>query len=311
MPAAPDEELIMGKRLKQCPVALLQIITTFWLIGGLSGCFLKSLPSAQSGATSETNNEPYKQDGISQPIYNDAYRKGARTAHKTARVSPPVIGSITQSLTKGRETISFTISGQGFDSGASVEVYNSSNKLVWSGPVRDGQQSAKELQVAVSQFVRDIPPGKYVIKVKNSDGKYSSAKEFTVIAPPNSCVGNFSVRPKVLFLGGGDAASLFERYLSQKPEIENDLPRDLKIKFYKRGETNSDPSLQTVAMGDMEVLFVEGQRDYVNKLKKQLIGKVAEYVPTLPDEAQKGLGDYFQCLPTDPKEPPARDIDSQ
>lgn len=290
-------ELILKRQPTCSPVGLLPTIAIFCLFGGIGGCCPKCVVQPCENAC------PDGRQDTAAPGGNDQEAGPPREpTREPSRAKRPHIVSIVQSPTGEHETISFTINGRGFDSGAVLEVYGKSGKIVWSGPIRGGKQDANGRQVALSNSAKNIPPGKYTLKIKNPNGEYSEAKAFTIVEPPNPCLGNASKKPKAVFLGGGEAASLFERYLSQNPDIENNLPRDIKIKFYKKEGENADPVLQTVALGDMEVMFVESQEDFISKTKQKLKGKVAEYVASLADEAQRGLGDYFQCPPAPPKE---------
>ena len=212
----------------------------------------------------------------------------------------PVIISISP-LTTEEGNLTLTINGNGLDDEALVEVYDSTGKYIGSG-VLSGKLNRRTSDL--SKIMKEAKPGKYTVKVKNPNGQYSKPTTLTINEAKKSksvqkkseqCDGNSSENPRVLYLGGGDATKLFERYLSQNSKIESTLPRDIKIKFYQKEKETSDLSLQTVVLGDMEQLFVESQEDFLNKIKKQLKGRVAELTDTLADDAVRENADYFQC----------------
>jgi len=162
---------------------------------------------------------------------------------------------------------------------------------------------------------------RYWIRVKNPSGNYSQKIELNLpkqpsptpsptptptptptqlpLQPPEKCTKSFSKEPHVIYLGGGDAEKLFDRYLSQNCGIGNSLPKEVVIKMYVKDEKGTMAQVP-VGLGDMEQLFVESQDDFLAKLKKRLRGKTAEYSPALPNEAAKDHADYFQCCETNP-----------
>lgn len=208
--------------------------------------------------------------------------------------SPPAITSISQPLAQnGARTIK--VKGSGFDNGALVEIYSASGKYIGSG-ILSGKSHSNQLTVKLP----DLKPGKYTVKVKTKDGLFSNATTLTIPkpVPQLQCTGNFSKKPSVLYLGGGDAEKLFERYLTQNSGVEKSLPYSLKIKFYEKKET--ELVLQTVGLGlndpmGLEQMFVESRKDFLDKLEKRLKGHVAEHSDTLTDDASKENADYFQC----------------
>lgn len=201
----------------------------------------------------------------------------------------PTIASISQSPSKnGARTIK--VKGSGFDKGVFVEIYSASGKYIGSG-ILSGKPHSNQLTVKLP----DLKPGKYTVKVKTTDGRFSNATTLTIPKPVTQpqCTGNFSEKPKVLYLGGGDADKLFEHYLSQNRGVEDKLPYTLKVKFYEKKET--ELILQTISLGEFEDLFVESRKDFLHRIKKRLNGKVAELTAILADDASKENADYFQC----------------
>lgn len=202
--------------------------------------------------------------------------------------------------TDGKITI--TIKGSGLDNEAIVEVYDSTGKYIGSG-ILSGTSSRRTSDL--SKTMKGVKAGKYTVRIKNTNGQYSNKQTLiireaqkntsSIASKSKQCIGSLSKKPKALYLGGGEATKIFERYLSQNSGVESELPRDIKIKFYEKEKETTDLSVQTIMLGDMEQMFVESQEDFLNKIKKQLKGRVAEFVPTLVDDAAKGNADYFQC----------------
>lgn len=220
----------------------------------------------------------------------------------------PTITSIRQS-SPVNGTFTITINGSGFDSGAVVQIYNSSGKHIGSGILSGKLKSRTSTQIVVAGTTKGVRTGKYTVKVKNPDGQYSNPAVLTIpeaqkpilaTPKPDQCSGSLSKKPSILYLGGGEAEKLFERYLAQNSEAENKLPYSLKIKFYEKEKDKTDLILQTVELGNaaslyMEQMFVESRTDFLNKIKKLLNGRVAEPYVTLAEDASRENADYFQC----------------
>lgn len=212
----------------------------------------------------------------------------------------PIINSIIQSpAANGTRTI--TLKGSGFDNGAAVEIYTTSGKYIGSG-ILSGKPHSNQLTV---KLMKGLEPGKYTVKVKSPDGRFSNTSTLTIPKtskpPPPQCVGHFSKEPKVIYLGGGDAVKLFERYLGKNSEIKTDTGNfDIKIKFYEKEKAADSISLQTVWLNDelkdyLRKQMIESWEDFIKIIKKRLKGRVAEPSGTLADDAARENADYFQC----------------
>lgn len=223
----------------------------------------------------------------------------------------PIITSMGHSITAGK--LSLKINGSGFDSGAIAQIYNSSGKPIASG-ILSGKDANEKM---VAMPIKGIGPGKYTVKVKNPDGQFSNEAAFTISKPIKpeppkhvtkqtvkqaQCDSKFSKEPKVIYLGGGDAVKLFERYLAENSGIRTDNGNfDIKIKFYEKGKEATDISLQTVCFDDsnlrdyLKKQFFESWEDFITKIKERLKGRMAELSPTIADDAAKEDADYFQC----------------
>jgi hypothetical protein len=235
------------------------------------------------------------------PVADDAKVVRVETAPVPAP-APTVIAVSPATVADG--TLSIVINGEGFDNNTVAELYDSSGKHVWSGNL-----SGKHLTVD-AKTIKHEKGGNYTLKLRNQNGQYSKAIALVVPTqkpkpaivklnpvPPKQaeCENEIANKPNVLYLGGGDATKLFERYLAKNSEVESRLSYTFKVKFYSKSNEASEPSLQTAALGDMEQMFVESPDDFLDKLRKQMKGKVAEYVATLAEDAKAESADYFQC----------------
>lgn len=216
----------------------------------------------------------------------------------SAPVTAPTISSISQSPAQnGAHTI--TLKGSGLDNGAIIEIYSASGKYIGKG-ILSGKPHSNQMTV---KLMKGLESGKYTVKVKTQDGRFSNTTTLTIpkitkavqqVPQTPQCTGHFSKKPSVLYLCGGDAEKLLESYLAQNSGFEK-LPYSLKIKFYEKEKDKTDLILQSIELGDMEQLFVESQKDFLEKMKKRLKGRVAELSTTLPDDASRENADYFQC----------------
>lgn len=215
----------------------------------------------------------------------------------------PTISSVSHAPVNGGRTI--TLKGSGFDSGAVVEIYSASGKYIGSG-ILSGKPHSNQMTV---KLTKGLESGKYTVKVKTSDGRFSNATTLTIPKLPKQQAlpipqsihcGNFSKEPKSIYLGGGDTEKLFERYLAENAGIKTDIGNfDIKVKFYEKGEEGI--SLQTVWLNDANLKdylrkqLIESWEDFISIIKERLKGHVAERVMSLVDDASKENADYFQC----------------
>jgi len=229
---------------------------------------------------------------------------------ETPLANAPTISSVTQSVAPDGSII-FTIKGSGIDNGTILEIHTASGKRIGNDTVFE--KISDPVQTAITKPITDVGAGKYNIILKNSAGQYSQESKVTIheakVRIPEAkvtirkeslpksteqCSGEFSKKPHVLYLGGGEAEEVFKRYLSHNAGVDKTLPRDIKIKFYEKKETDN-LSLQTIALNDMEQMFVESQEDFFNKIQKRLKGRVATPTSLLVDDASREKADYCQC----------------
>ena len=183
-----------------------------------------------------------------------------------------------------------------------AELYDSSEKRIWSGNL-----SGKRLTVD-AKTIKNNKGGKYTLKLRNQNGQYSKAIPLVVpkpipklvklkpVSPKRAeCESEIANKPSVLYLGGGDAVKLFERYLAKNSGVESRLSYAFKVKFYSKSNEAAELSLQTAQLGDMEQMFVESPDDFLNKLRKQMKGKAAEFVVTLAEDAKAENADFFNA----------------
>ncbi|MBI4972968.1 MAG: hypothetical protein HZC16_04025 [Candidatus Omnitrophica bacterium] len=271
-------------------------IIIYCLIINVAGCtkvVVQPTPvSTTTTTTPEPASEPVPEPVLTPTMPEPVPEPKSAPSITSIRQSPPVNGTFT-----------LTINGSGFDSGAIAQIYNSSGKHIGSGGL-----SGKPHNNQMAVKLKDLKSGKYTVKVKNQDGQFSNAITLIIpkpVPPPPpipQCTGNFSKEPKIIYLGGGDAIRLFERYLAENSGIKTDTGNfDIKIKFYEKEKAAADILPQTVCLNDsnvkdylMKSLF-ESWEDFLNEMKKRLKGRVAEFHPMLSDEAIKENADYFQC----------------
>lgn len=214
---------------------------------------------------------------------------------KPIQVQAPAIISVSKLESARNGTITLTVEGSEFSTGDVVEIYNTAGKLVGTG--RPNSITSKHIGVNV----KNPGAGNYTVKVKKPDGQYSSTSTITIDKSPKpqfktqakpqpTPQSSFTKSPSVLYLGGGDAETLFARYIAQNSLVE--LPYSLKIKFYVKKEAVLE--LQTVVMSDMEQLFIESREVFLSKIKKLLKGRVAEQTDSLVDDATREKADYLQ-----------------
>lgn len=208
----------------------------------------------------------------------------------------PIVSEIKPApFVKGART--FTIKGNYLDSETIVEIYNSSGNIVASSRLK---KSGNE---QVADFGKNLDAGNYTVKIKSKDGLSSNSVPITIpklptppkpTSPVEKCTGSLPQKLSVLYLGGGDAKKLFESFLSQHSE-KKDIDYSLMIKFYEKGKDTADLTLQIIKLDDMESAFVESPEDFLEKIKKRLQGKVAEFSETLIEDAGRDNAGYFQC----------------
>jgi hypothetical protein len=186
--------------------------------------------------------------------------------------------------------------GSGFESGAVAEIVTAHGSVIGSADLVGGKVRGT---AALSGALGDV--GAYEVRVKNPDGQQSNAASLSVVSntqeqPPTNtrrCAADLSGSPMTLYLGGGDAAALFDQYIAQDADNVGKLPYRMKVKFYEQGE--SELVLQVVSLGEFEDLFVESRNDFIERLRKRLSGRTAAVTPTLKQDAMREKAQYFQC----------------
>ncbi len=209
----------------------------------------------------------------------------------------PSIGSVRQSdVRNGVPTI--TINGDGFEGGTVVELYEASGRALGSATVVSMTNDRIVLKLA------NVGDGEYAVQVRKPNGAVSNAAKLVLKRPalkprpprspaPDPCSAKTTRRPSVVYLGGGDAGSLFDNYLARNSEGEANAPYGLKVKFYEK--EGSSLALRTKGLSDMQQLFVESREDFFEKIRNLLSGKVAESDPALRESAEKEGADYVYC----------------
>ncbi len=214
----------------------------------------------------------------------------------------PVVPSIDKALHEvtPEGSIVFELRGRKFSENASVEIFDSSARLVnhVALPGKDNKVRKFTLKLATP-----LSPGNYSLKVKNADGATSNAVSFTIVAAAKptrqpekatpKCGGSATPGAKVVFLSGGGCEKLFNEYLSLNTAVESKIPYGLKVKFYER--IGNGRALQSVEMDAMERAFVESRKDFLEKFRNMLRDKTADYADDLAETAKKADADYYQC----------------
>ncbi len=191
---------------------------------------------------------------------------------------------------------SLIVVGSGLAEGAAAEVRTPEGRLLGS-VVLTGE---KDKRTALLPFTIS-GSDEYIVKVANPDGRQSNAISFTLSqtetevghVSPDRCDSDITGASKTLYLGGGDAEKLFDRYLSLESDLASRVPYQLKIKFYQ--QDNSELTMKTVNLGEFEDLFLESRADFLEKMRKRLRGNVAVLNPALPANAVREKAHYLQC----------------
>ncbi|MFN4896541.1 MAG: hypothetical protein ACK5HO_12205 [Pseudomonadota bacterium] len=186
--------------------------------------------------------------------------------------------------------------GSDLRDGAVAEIYNEVGGLLGSVALAgDGTRRTATLPPNMARV------GEYKITVSNPDSRYSNMARLSIVEPqpeivpptPSPCDSDLSGSASTVYLGGGDAEKMFERYLAQSSDVAGKIPYRVKIKFYQ--QEAADLVLQTVSLGEFEDLFLESRNDFFEKMKKRLRGKTAVFNPSLKDEAARENAHYLQC----------------
>lgn len=216
----------------------------------------------------------------------------------------------------------YLIEGEGLKGGDLVELYDQEDVLIGTGKLKryvDGSTAANSNQDAldsprvfkVKLNSAKLPAGTYKVKVKHGlyspavplDVKFSKTKVIKAVVKPTvtplvekdmePCTGTFTAHAKTLYLAGGDALYLFDRYL-MTPGIEKALRNDLEIRFYQTGE-DGHLILQKKSLDAMVIGFLENHDDLIFKLRELLKGQTAELVPKVFETAKVEGADVCNC----------------
>ena len=215
---------------------------------------------------------------------------------KTIAVLPPAprIDAINQTTVTDGTGIELV--GSGFEDGAVAELLAANGSIIGSVAVAgDAVRRTAVLPASITNV------GSYEVRIRNINGQYSNLASFSLVpstqeqsqAEPDQCSSDLTGSSMTLYLGGGDAEKLFDRYMAQDSDITGKLPYRMKIKFYE--QHGSELALQVVGLGEFEDLFVESRNDFFERLKKQLRGRTAELTPAVQQDAAKEKAQYFQC----------------
>lgn len=102
-------------------------------------------------------------------------------------------------------------------------------------------------------------------------------------------------RPVVLYLGGGKARDLFDKYLSENKSVRERIPLTFKIRFYEKN--GSDLKLETIGLEPWSLIGIDSRSSVLNMFKKQMGEKIAEALDErdLIKEARQEKADLFIC----------------
>jgi hypothetical protein len=285
----------------------IKICIAAYCIFNLAGCITINNTTQQQNNTTQQPNDTTQQPNDTTQQPNDTTQQPNDTTqqppvstqqppvrhqqppvrHQQPPVAVPKITSVSPAIAENG-LLTVTLKGSGFDIGAIVEVYDSSGKFLGSGIITKPKQKTSNTIVT---SLKIASPGKYVFKVKNPDGHFSNSTSLTIPATQKEekTAHRFTKEPRILYLGGGNAEVLFERYLSENNVTARRCSYDMKIKFYKNN------IIKTVELDDtgMAQLFIEGPEDFVRKLKKKLKGQTAELNGKVVNDAIRENADYY------------------
>jgi hypothetical protein len=225
------------------------------------------------------------------------HRQGTEPRAVAALSPPPRIESINY-FTAADGSHLVELVGSGFESGAIAEILAPHGHVIGSANlVGDKVRGTAALLRGISDT------GRYEVRLKNADGQYSNVASLDVVASEQTssltnlqrCAADSSGNLMTLYIGGGDAAELFDQYIAQDADIAGKLPYRLKIKFYEQKE--SDLALQVVNLGEFEDLFVESRSDFFERMRTRLRGRRAAATPAVQQDAAKEKAQYYQCEP--------------
>lgn len=102
-------------------------------------------------------------------------------------------------------------------------------------------------------------------------------------------------RPAVLYLGGGKAKDLFDKYLSENKGVRERIPLTFKIRFYEKD--GADLKLETIGLEPWSLIGIDSRSSVLNMFKKQMGEKIAEALDEkdLVKEARQEKADLFIC----------------
>lgn len=105
-------------------------------------------------------------------------------------------------------------------------------------------------------------------------------------------------RPAVLYLGGGKARNLFDKYLSENKGVRERIPLTFKIRFYEKN--GQDLKLETIGLEPWSLIGIDSRASVLNMFKRQMGEKIAETLDEkdLIKEARQEKADLFMCRNT-------------